>query len=246
MKRIITIGIVLFAFSGVPLAHGGQTLTAESILSQVDDLLDLNNSILTMEMKIFRDNTLQKSYQLHMDYKDWDNMKTEITYPPRNKGQVMLQTGDNMWLYLPRINKTMRISERNSFSNSDFSNTDILNARLGDDYTPILIGEETLDEQETYKLELTAKSPDVTYAKIHYWIRKKDLFPVRRDYYTFSGHLLKRLILNTQTGIRGDKPDTFIMTSILEKNKQTILKYLDVKPCNEFPSLTFSKNSLMK
>lgn len=238
--------MILVGLPGAALAIENSEYTAESLLKSVDDFMDLNNSELVMDMKIYRDNDLKKSYQLQMVYKDWDNMKTEITYPPRDKGQIMLQTGDNMWLYLPRINKAMRISERNSFSNSDFSNTDILNARLSDDYTPILLGEESLNDEETFKLELNAKSEDVTYAKIHYWIRKKDLFPVRRDYYTYSGYLLKRLFISSKTKIRGDKPDTFIMTSVLEKNKHTILQYLDYKPCTAFPPLTFSKNSLIK
>ena len=140
----------------------------------------------------------------------------------------------------------MRVSESNSFSNSDFSNMDIMTTNLSDDYVPTLLGIEDYKGEEVYKLELNAKTEDVPYAKILYWIRKKDLYPLRRDYYTFSGHLLKRLVLQTKTDVRDGLPDVFIMTSVLEKNKQTVMRYLKIEGNQTFPPETFRKNSLAK
>jgi outer membrane lipoprotein-sorting protein len=223
-----------------------QEMSADDILKKVDELLDIRNSEQEIEMQVYRDQELRTTYRMSLQYQDSDYLLTETLYPPRNKGEKSLHTKDNMWLYLPKINKVMRVSESNSFSNSDFSNMDIMKSELGKDYTPTLIGIETYNNEEAYKLELTAKTEDVPYAKIHYWIRKKDLYPLQREYYTFSGNLLKRMVMQTKTDIRKGLPDEFIMTSVLEKDKYTILRYLKIETGKTFPPETFNKDSLAK
>ena len=122
----------------------------------------------------------------------------------------------------------------------------IMTTNLSDDYVPTFLGIEEYKGEEVYKLELNAKTEDIPYAKILYWIRKKDLYPLRRDYYTFSGHLLKRLVLQTKTDVRHGLPDAFIMTSVLEKDKYTVLRYLNVETGKTFPPEIFRKDSLIK
>ncbi len=151
-----------------------------------------------------------------------------------------------MWIYRPKINKVIRISGRSSFSGSDFSNTDILSIRLDKDYNAKLLGTEKYKGIAAYKLELLAKSEEVTYAKIIYWVHKKELTPLKRDFYTISGHLLKTLVLERQTNLFDEMPDTFIMTSVLEKNKTSVMKFLKYKGNQNFSAKTFRKSSLKK
>lgn len=223
-----------------------QDLSAEAILQQVDALLDLSHSRVELEMQVYREQKLRSTYRIDLKYQDTNSQLAEIIYPPRNKGDKTLHVGDNTWLYLAKINKTMRVSEGNSFSNGDFSNMDLLKANLSEDYTPTLLGVEDYQGEQTYKLELKANTEEVSYARIWYWIRKRDLYPLQREYYTFSGNLLKRLVLRTNTGARRGSPDTFVMTSILEKDKYTELRYLKVEPGQTFPPETFDMDSFAK
>ena len=222
-------------------------ITASQILKNTDDLLDMRHSAAQIEMKVYRDAELKKTYSINLKYQDWNRMLAETTYPPRNNGEAMLRSGANdVWLYLPKINKTMRISESNSFSNSDFSNMDIMKQNLSDDYIPTLMGSDKVDGEDCYKLQLLAKSESVTYAKIIYWIRKTDFYPLKRDYYTFSGNLLKQLVIQTKSDVRAGKPDTFLMSSALEKGKQTILRYTKYEGDKTFSEDTFRSSSLIK
>ena len=225
-----------------------QDMTAEDILTKVDEALDTSNTEMNIEMKVFRKKKLRKTYKMIIKARGWKNMIAETLFPPRNEGEKVLRVdADNMWMYFPKINKTMRVSESGSFSNSDFSNMDILNSQLSIDYTPELLGVEDYKGEETYKLELTAKTEDIPYAKIHYWIRKDDLYPLQRDYYTFSGHLLKRLVMQTKDAdVRDGLPDVFLMTSVLEKDKYTVLRYTKFERGQTFPPEMFRKDSLMK
>ena len=228
-------------------------LPALQILDRADDKWDLNlkNSTVELELLVYRETKLRKTYRILLKYQDTAHVLAETTFPPRNEGEKMLQAGRrNFWLFLPNINRAMRISESNSLSNSDFSNTDLLSPRLSDEYVPQLLGTEKLRDDETYKLELTAKDESTPYARIIYWIRKADYFPLRRDYYTFSQQLLKRLDMKSSTppvkGMPEGMPDIFVMSSVLERDKKTVIRYLKYTPGPAFPPETFSENALMK
>ncbi len=244
MKSLLSIlmSVLLFTTSAV-----AQEMSADDILQKVDALLDVSNSKLEFELLTYRDNILQKTYRVSAKYQEWDYVLAETLYPPRNEGEKTLRSGKgNMWTYLPKINKVMRVSEGNSFSNSDFSNMDILKPTLSQDYTATLLGIEDVNGEPAYKLELAAKSEDVAYAKILYWIRQRDIYPLQREYYTFSGHLLKRLSLQAKTDLRGGIPDFFVMTDLLENNKYSTMQFLQLEPGQAFPSETFRKDALMK
>lgn len=245
--------IAVASLSALAPLNGHAELSALQILDQADDKWDLNlrNSKVDLELLVYRENALRKTYRMVLKYQDTNHVLAETVYPPRNEGEKMLQAGrKNFWIFLPNINRAMRISESNSLSNSDFSNTDLLSPRLSNEYIPSLLGMDKLNDVAVYKLELTAKDESTSYAKIIYWIRKSDMFPLRRDYYTFSQQLLKRLDMKSSSpevnGIPGDMPDTFVMSSVLERDKKTVIRYLKYTPNMKYRAETFSENSLMK
>lgn len=56
----------------------------------------------------------------------------EFSSPPRDKGTKFLKIGDNMWMYMPSVEKVIKIAGhmlRQSMMGSDFSYEDILEAR---------------------------------------------------------------------------------------------------------------------
>jgi len=241
MKKIVTCLVLILLTT--PLLAG---ITGQEILKKSDDLMERSKSYSEVEMKVYRKDKLRKTYRMKMRSSGIDKMLIEFTYPPRNKGEKVLSVDDNIWIYRPKIKKTIRISGRASFSGSDFSNTDILSVRLDKDYQSKLIGEVDLNGQQAYQLELLANSEEVTYAKIICWVRVKDFVPLKRDFYTLSGHKLKTLVLETRSNIFKGLPDTFIMTSVLEKNKKSMMQFTAYKGNQKFSDKIFRKNSLKK
>ncbi|MBU2512341.1 outer membrane lipoprotein-sorting protein [bacterium] len=221
-------------------------MSGDEIVREVDDKMDRTGSLSKLEMKVYRNNKLRKTYEMLMKSEGDEKILIDFLYPPRNKGEKYLKVDDSMWIYRPKINKVIRISGRSSFSGSDFSNTDILSVRLDKDYYSKLLGTEQYKEVEAYKLELTARSEEVTYAKIIYWVDKEKLIPLKRDFYTISGHLLKTLVLERQSDLFDEMPDTFIMSSVLEKDKTSVMKFLNYKGNQSFPVETFRQSSLKK
>ena len=251
MLRVAFVAATVLALCN-PLALRAEP-SASQILDRADDKWDLNlrNADTELELLVYREKELRKTYRMVVKYQDTDHVLVETVFPPRNEGEKMLQAGrKNFWIFLPNINRAVRISESNSLSNSDFSNTDLLSPRLSKEYTPRLLGTEQLAGEEAYQLELTARDESTSYAKIVYWVRKADYFPLRRDYYTFSQQLLKRLDLRVSTppkaGLPAGMPDTLVMRSVLEKDKETVLRYTKRTPGVTYAPDTFRESALMK
>ncbi|MBT7712001.1 MAG: outer membrane lipoprotein-sorting protein [Deltaproteobacteria bacterium] len=216
------------------------------ILKKSDDKVDVSGILLKFEMKVFRKKRLRKTYKMTLKTRGTEKSLLEFTHPPRNRGQKMLRDKDNIWLYRPKINKIIRVSGRSNAVGSDFSNTDILFVRLDRDYNARLLDVETYNGEDAYKLELLAKSEEVTYAKIIYWIRVKDYLPLQRDFYTISVHKLKTLKLSVKSKVFEGNPDTLTMTNVLERNKRSVLHYTYLKTGRVFADKIFRKNSLLR
>ncbi len=125
---------------------------------------------------------------------------TEYLLPPREKGIKMLKLGDELWIYSPSTDRTIRIAGhmlRQSLMGSDVSYEDYMeDPRLTNIYEPILIGEEKIDDRNCYILELTAKKEDVAYHSRKMWVDKERYLPLREERYAKGGKLLKSLVIN--------------------------------------------------
>lgn len=125
---------------------------------------------------------------------------SEYLSPPREKGIKMLKLGDELWIYSPSTDRTIKIAGhmlRQSLMGSDVSYEDYMeDPRLTNIYEPILIEEEKIDDRNCYVLELTAKKEEVAYHSRKMWVDKERYLPLREERYAKSGKLLKSLVIN--------------------------------------------------
>ncbi len=75
------------------------------------------------------------------------------------------------------------------------SNGDIAATDYAGDYTPASMGQEVVDGESCYVLDLHANNKAATYDRIVYWISKTRLVGVKADFYTVSGKKLKTALL---------------------------------------------------
>lgn len=119
-----------------------------------------------------------------------DASLAETLEPARFKGSKLLQVGRNMWLTRPGLSKPIPISPRQRMS-GQASNGDIAATNYAGDYDAKLDGNETLDGESCYVLELTAHQKRATYDRIRYWVSVKREVGVKAEFFSLSGKLLK-------------------------------------------------------
>ena len=121
-----------------------------------------------------------------------------ILAPAKEKGIGSLRIGAEMWNYLPNVERTIKIPPSmmlQPWMGSDFTNDDLVKASsLIDDYTARIQRQETLGGAAAYVLELVPK-PDaaVVWGKIVYWVRKNDFIPLKEEFYSERGELVRTM-----------------------------------------------------
>jgi len=114
----------------------------------------------------------------------------ETLEPARSKGGKLLQVERNMWLTRSGLSKPIPISPRQRMS-GQASNGDIAATNYAGDYQAQLGGNEAVDGEDCYQLDLTAKHKRTTYDRVRYWVSVKRGVAVKAEFYSLSGKLLK-------------------------------------------------------
>jgi len=149
-----------------------------------------------------------------------------ILSPRKDAGTATLKAGNEIWNYLPRVDRTIKIPASlmsASWMGSHFTNDDLVKeSRLIEDYDITLAYEGDRDGVQVWEFDLVPRpEAPVVWGRIAYQIRKSDTMPVWARYYdedgslvrtvTFSGYrqLGGRLVPADMRVVPEDKPDEY-------------------------------------
>jgi outer membrane lipoprotein-sorting protein len=169
----------------------------------------------------------------------------EFTEPARDAGSRFLRMEDHMWIFLPRVGKSVRIQGhmlRQGLMGSDFSYGDASeNPSMVEDYDGVVEGEEILDGRPTLVLALTAKRRDLTYPMRKVWIDSERWIPLKEERFARSGRLLKTAVLGDVRRV-GDRwyPFRVEMDSALQTETRTVLQFLELEFDIDVPEQVFT------
>ena len=189
--------LLIFASSAVLwVSSGGEVFAAEPTIEELLDATDDVNrgasskSTITMQVKT-------KRYERTMTMDAWSRGEEDslirITAPAKDAGTTTLKVGDDMWNYIPKIDRTMKIPPgmmSGAWMGSHFSNDDLVKSnRLADEFTY----EKQSVVDGVYTIVCTAK-PDaaVVWGKVVVKVRE-DKIPLEVGYYDEDGELARKL-----------------------------------------------------
>ena len=164
--------------------------------------------------------------------------------PPRNVGRSLLALGRDLWIYLPDAGKPVRIPFSQRLV-GQVANGDVARADYAGDYAVTLLGEEAVEGVACHVLDLKARTKDVTYAAVKYWVSKEGRRPVRAEFYAGTGTLLKT---GTFEGFKEVVPGHVLATRLtlvdgIRKDKSSVLDYGSIV-VRDIPDKYFDKNSM--
>jgi len=207
-------------------------ISPREILERVDDNMTIETARTKAEMTIMYREGDERTLVFESWAEGTEQSFLEFLEPARDAGSRFLRIDDNMWIYLPRVGKSVRIQGhmlRQGLMGSDFSYGDASeNPSMVEDYEAVLEGQETLDDRPTYILHLTAKRRDLAYPSRRIWVDAERYIPLKEERYARSGKLLKTAILSDVRSFSGRwYPFRIELDNALQSDTRTALQFLE-------------------
>jgi outer membrane lipoprotein-sorting protein len=207
---------------------------ARDIVRKANDLLHGLKSYSEISMTIRKPawsrTIVLKSWALEPDYS-----MIYVTEPARDRGTVTLKRKQEVWNWLPSIQRVIKIPPSmmlQSWMGSDFTNDDLVReSSIVDDYTHTIVGEDTVAGYPCWRIRLTPK-PDagVVWGELIVWISRKEYLELRTDFYDEDETLVKSFVGSDVRTFDGRTlASHWEMIPVSEPGKRTILDYRDIK-----------------
>jgi outer membrane lipoprotein-sorting protein len=228
LPSAITVWILALGIPGLSPAQD-----IEEVVRKVDELYRANSSYAQVEMGI-----VTPHWQRTLRMNIWTEGKSKtfirILSPAKEKGVATLRLGTEMWNYLPRANKVIKIPPSmmmSSWMGSDFTNDDLVKEFTWIDdfhYRFIRPGDA---QPNLFYIELTPKEGlPVVWGKIVAAVTKENYLPIWDQYYDEKGRLMRIIDFKEVKRIGGR-----LIPSVMEvipqdkEGQKTVLRYLSAE-----------------
>lgn len=159
--------------------------------------------------------------------------------PSRDRGRNMLMLDENMWVYIPNLKRSVRISLSQKLT-GQAANGDIARMRWSGDYS-VAIEKETKGE---WVLFLKALKKGLTYDQMKVVVQKSNFHPIKAEYLSLSGLLLKEAMFSNYKQIAGAiRPTQISITDVSSKDKKSIIT-IDSMESKQLNDSMFNRNNL--
>ncbi len=255
MKRMnglfmtVSIAFWMIALSIYPSQAGDlDDLDVNAIIKKVDELYRSESSYAELEMEIVTPHW-QRTLAMNTWTEGMDKTFIRITAPKKERGVATLRMGNEMWNYLPKTNKVMKIPPSmmmSSWMGSDFTNDDLVREySLFEDYTYELIDVDEGRDDLYYVKSIPREGLPVVWGYIIIAVRKGDYLPEWQKYYDEKGSLM-RIWSFSDIKTFGDRtiPSVMEIVPLNKEGHKTVMRYLKAEFDSEFDRDTFSLRNL--
>jgi outer membrane lipoprotein-sorting protein len=229
------------------LAQPAKPPNVDAVLSHLDDLYRSKSSIARIEMIV----TGARSTRT-MRLKAWTRGEDEalivVEAPAREEGTATLRVGPNLWNYLPRIARTIRVPPSmmlGSWMGTDFTNDDLVKeSSLRKDFESRI--DRRSDLPPGWWLALTVKPGIVgRWARIEILISDDGWLPLQERHFDRKGRLARTMAFDEIRMLGGRRvPAHLVLRPTDVEGQRTEMRYLDLQFDPKIPDDTFSLSRL--
>lgn len=194
-------------------------------------------------------------------FRSWGDSKEKkslirIDAPAKDKGTGFLKLHPNLWMYVPRVERSVRIPPSmmlQSWMGSDFSNDDLVrDSSEIDDYDHRLLGidpgQGQAVDRRAYVVEYRPhEDAAVVWGSIVAWLDIESGAPLRQDFFDEDGERLRVMRFSDFRPI-GERfvPHLWKMTPLDKPGHSTTIEIEEIRFNPEIPSSVFTTRNLKR
>lgn len=218
------LAILITAFlllAGGPLAAGE---SGADILAAMDARMNFDECRLVLTIEDKKAAGTGRTLGARVEYVKGTGTRIEFTDPARDRGKRVLMTAGSLWMAVPGVSKPVRLSGKDAFMGTSFSNDDLLNLDKADDYEAAV----TASDDQGWNLVLTALKPSLPYPRIEARIGR-DHLPVTMAYFTRSGQESKRITYSEVRDFGGKRrPSVMTNVDLMKPGDESRVVFLEI------------------
>lgn len=251
MRRSFARILMLAAIGGLAAAPAAAQTDPLEIIDRVDRLMrgDSSRGVATMEV-------VTEHWEREMTMEVWslgtDYSLVRLRAPRRDAGTATLMAGDDIWNYLPKVDRTIKIPASmmgGAWMGSHFTNDDLVKeSRLVDDFDVELAFEGDRDGAAVWEIRLTPKpEAAVVWGRIDFRIRQADSMPLWARYYDEDGELARTMEYSAFTELGGRfVPGVMDMRPADKPEERTTFRYDELEFDVDLAPSFFSLRTLQR
>jgi len=232
-KQSVAMFLGLALLNLAQMSHAADDQRARETVERAARLFSSKSSIATVKMQISNEDG-----QRNLSMKIWslgEKVLVRITSPQDEAGTAILKVGSDIWYYLPKSNRTVKVPASmtmTSWMGSDFTIDDLVKETfLTRDYSSSISFEGKRGGVAAYEyITLTPKpAAAVVWGKIILKIRQPDSVPTWQGFYDEVGQLVRELTFSEYATMSGRLiPRRLVMRSADKNGQQTTIEYQDI------------------
>ena len=218
----------------------------DALLQHLDDLYRSKSSIAQMQIDVTTPRTT-RTLRLKAWTRGEEQVLVVIEAPPREAGTATLRVGNNLWNYLPRIARTIRIPPAamlGSWMGTDFTNDDLVKeSSMRKDFNARV--DRRSESPAGWWLTLDVK-PDVVgrWARIEVLVSDERL-PIEERHFDRKGRLARTIRFDDVKLLGGRRiPAHMTLVPADTEGQRTEMRYLEAQFDIPVPDDTFSLSRL--
>ena len=232
-------GLTAVALAGLGLAALAPTsATAQTdsrvleIIDEVDRLMRGESSTGRMRMEIDTEHW-SRSLEMSVWSLGTEHSLIRVESPQREAGTATLKVENEVWNYLPRADRTIKIPPSmmlGSWMGSHFTNDDLVKeSRIIEDFDIVISYEGDREGEEVWEFTMTPKpEAPVIWGRIEQQIRKRDRMPLWARYYDEDGTLARTMTFADFRDLGGRRVPTRMVIEPADGEERTVVIYLEL------------------
>lgn len=203
------------------------------IIDEVDRLMRGESSTGRMRMEIDTENW-SRALEMRVWSLGTEHSLIRVDSPPREAGAGTLKVENEVWQYLPRADRTIRIPPSmmlGAWMGSHFTNDDLVKeSRIIEDYDIVISYEGDRDGEEVWEFTMTPKpEAPVIWGRIEQQIRKGDRMPLWARYYDEDGTVSRTITFSDFGSLGGRLVPTRTVIQPADSEERTVVTYLELE-----------------
>jgi outer membrane lipoprotein-sorting protein len=234
---------IIIALCWAYASHAQEAPAVEELLQRFDQLYESTGTHARLEIEIVRPNKT-RTMRLQLWSKGPDKALIVVEAPVRDAGTATLKVDNNLWNYLPKIDRTIRVPPSlmmGAWMGSDLSNDDLVKeSSYMEDYTATLKG--AVLDPAGWQVDLAAKEGVAgLWQRIEVVFSQDRQLPVLSRYYDRKGRLARTMRLGQVEQIGGRLvPLEISIEPAREQGQRTLLRYVHIEFDIELDESLFS------